>query len=156
MLFHSNADPSMYTQEDVVIFTNASLSDCVFKWIPFGSQACSLKLKVNDRSLCILQVDSPNAVNKDQIFMDDVNNALQRVSSRESTAVVGDFNAQIETNNATWKGLINGYGDLEFKESWRYLLQLCFINKICIIRTFFQQRDILSTYSTDLVWRRSL
>ena len=42
-----------------------------------------LKLKVEDRSLCLLQVYATNAVSEYQAFVDDVHDALQRVRSIE-------------------------------------------------------------------------
>ena len=46
------------------ILTSPRLLDCVFDWIPFGSRACTLKLKVNDQSLCLLQVYASNIVSE--------------------------------------------------------------------------------------------
>ena len=53
-LYYSGADPSMSVQAGVAILTSLHLSDCVSDWIPFGSRVCMLKLKVLDRSLCLL------------------------------------------------------------------------------------------------------
>ena len=64
-----------------------------------------LKLKVLDRSLCLLQVYAPNARSKYQAFKDEVNDALLRVSATESTALMGDFNAHVGTDTDTWKGV---------------------------------------------------
>ena len=49
-----------------------------------------LKLKVMDRSLCLLlQVNATNATNKYQAVEDEVNDALFRVSPTESTVLIG-------------------------------------------------------------------
>ena len=53
-LFYSGVNPSMSAQAGVGILTNPQLSDCIFDWIPLISQACMLKLKVKDQSLCLL------------------------------------------------------------------------------------------------------
>ena len=58
------------------ILISPQLSDCVFDWIPLGLRVCILKLKVKDRSLCLLQVYAPNAVNEYQVFVDNVDHAL--------------------------------------------------------------------------------
>ena len=94
-LFYLGADPSMCAQARVGILTSPQLSDCVFDWIPLGSRACMLKLKVKDRSLCLLQVYALNAVSEYQTFVDDVKDALRRVESTETTILLGDFNAHI-------------------------------------------------------------
>ena len=72
-------DPSIFTQAEVGVLTSSQLSRCVFDWILLESQACMLKFKVKDRSLCLLQVYASNAVSEYQAFEDDVNDALQRV-----------------------------------------------------------------------------
>ena len=51
---------------------------------------------------------TPNAVSKYQVFVDDVNDALQRVGSTESTILLVNFNAHIGTDSETWIGVISG------------------------------------------------
>ena len=58
-LFYSGADPSTSAQAVVGIRTSPRLSDCVSDWISLGSRVCMLKLKVLDRSWCLLQVYAP-------------------------------------------------------------------------------------------------
>ena len=60
-----------------------------------------------------------NAVSKYQAFEDDVNNALQRVGTKESTILSGNFNVHIGTNNETRKGVTGRHGDLAFNENGR-------------------------------------
>ena len=84
----------------------------------------------------------PNAVSEYQAFVDDVNNALQRVGSTESSSLFGEFNAHIGTDSETLKGVIGRHGDPAFKEDGRYLLQLCCSNGLCIMNAFFQHRDV--------------
>ena len=141
-LFYSGADPTMSAQAGVGILTSPRLSDCVSDWIPLGSRVCILKLRIQDRSICLLQVYAPNATNEYQAFVDEVNDALLRVSPTESTILMGDFNAHIGTDDETWKGVIGRHGDASFNENGRYLLQLCCSNGLCIMNTFFQHRDV--------------
>ena len=106
-LFYSVAYPSMSSQAGVGILTSSRLSDCVSDWIPLVSRVCMLKLKVWDRSLCLLQVlYVPNASSEYQAFVDEVNDALLQVSSIESTVLMGDFNAHVGTDTDTFKGVI--------------------------------------------------
>ena len=114
----------------------------MFDWIPLGSCACMLKLKVKNRSLCLLQVYAPKGVNEYQTFVDDVNDALQRVGSTESTILLGYFNAHIGTDSETWKGVIGRHGDPQFNKNGWYLLQLCCSNELCIMNAFFRHRDV--------------
>ena len=90
-LFYSGADPNMSAQADVGILTR--LSDCV--------SDCMLKLKVLDRSLCLLQIYVPTATSEYQTFVDKVNDALQRLSPTESTFLMVDFDAHDGTDTDT-------------------------------------------------------
>ena len=106
-LLYSGADSSMSAQAGVGILTSPRLSDCVSDWIPLGSRVCMLKLKVFDWSLCLLQV---YATSEYQAFLNEVNDALLRVSPTEFTVPMGDFNAHGGTDTDTWKGVIRKHG----------------------------------------------
>ena len=136
------ADPSMSAQAGVGILTSPCLSDYVSDWIPLGSRVCMLKLKVMDRSLCLLQVYAPKAKSEYEAFVDEVNDALLRVSPTESTVLMGDFNAHVGTDTHTWKGVIGKCGVTGLNENGRYLLQLCCSNELRIMNTFFQHREV--------------
>ena len=56
----------------------------------------------------------PNAVSAYQASVDDVNDAILRVGSTESTILLEDFNAHIATDIEIWKGVTGTHGDLEF------------------------------------------
>ena len=105
-LFYYGVNPSMSAQAGVGIFTSPRLSDYVSDWILLGSRVCMLKLKLLNRSLCLLQVYAPNATSEYQAFVDDVNDALLRVSPTESTVLMGDFNVHVGADTDTWKGVI--------------------------------------------------
>ena len=141
-LFYSGADPRMSAQAGVGILTSPRLSDCVSDWIPLGSRVWMLKLKVLDRSLCLLQVYAPSATSEYQAFVDDVNDVLPRESPTESTVLMGNFNTHVGTDTDTWKGVIGKHGVTALNENGRYLLQLCCSNGLRIMNTFFQHREV--------------
>ena len=60
-----------------------------------------LRLKVKDRSLCLLQACALNATSEFQAFVADVNGALQRVGSTASAILLRDFNTHIRTDSET-------------------------------------------------------
>jgi len=88
-LFYSGADPSVSAQTGVEILTIPRLSDSVSDWIPLGLRVCILKLKVENESICLLQVYALNAASEYQAFVDEVNDALLRESPSESTVLWG-------------------------------------------------------------------
>ena len=59
-----------------------------------------------------IAVVCPIAVSKCQAFVVDVNDAFQKVESTKSTILRGDFNAHIETDSETQKGVIGSHGGL--------------------------------------------
>ena len=141
-LFYSGANPSVSAQAGVEILTSSRWSNCASDWMPLGSRVCMLKLKVLDRSLCLLLVCAPNATSEYQAFADDVNDALLRVSATESTVLMGDFNAHVGTDTDTGKGVIGKHGVTELNENGRYLLQLCCSNGLRLMNIFFQHREV--------------
>ena len=70
----------MSAQADVRFLTSSRLSDCGSDLISLGSRVCMLKLKGLNRSLCLMEVSAPNATSEYQAFVDEVNDALLRVS----------------------------------------------------------------------------
>ena len=69
--------------------------------MPLGSRISMLKLKIVDRPFCLLQVHAPNATSEYHNFVDEVNDALLRVSATESTVFLRDFNAHVVTDTDT-------------------------------------------------------
>ena len=65
-----------------------------------------LKLKVLDRSLCVMQVYAPNVSSKYQAFVDEVNDALLRLSPTESTVFMGEFNCIVFCRYSNFSGVI--------------------------------------------------
>ena len=88
----------MSAKAGVGTLTSPRFSDCMSDWIPLGSSTCMLKLKLLDRLLCLLQVYAPNAMIKCRTFLDEVDDALLRVSLSESKFLMGNFNAHVGTD----------------------------------------------------------
>jgi len=100
-----------------------------------------LKLKVKNQPICLLQVYAPNAVSEYHAFVDEVNDALLRVSPSESTVFIGiSTHTLVQTRNM--KAVIERHEVPGLNENGRYLLQLCCNNGLRIMNTFFQHRDV--------------
>ena len=63
-----------------------------------------------------------NAMSECQTFVNDVNNALQKAGSKESTICLEN---NIGTNNEICKGVIGRHGDPALNVNGPDLLQLC-------------------------------
>ena len=55
---------------------------------------------------------------------------------------MGDFYTHVGTDADTWKGVIKKHGITGLIENVRYLLQLCCSNRLRIMNTFFQHREV--------------
>ena len=91
----------MPARAGVGIFVSPRLDHCVTDWISLGERLCLLKLGIQKWSLCILQVYASNAEAQSQPFLDEVGVALQKVTSVESIFLLGDFNADVGTDDKT-------------------------------------------------------
>ena len=154
--FYSDVDITISGQAGVGIFVSARLAHCVTDWIQLGGRIC-LKLRLQERSLCILLVYAPNAEVQYQPFLDEVGVALQKVTSAESIILLGDFNANVGTNNKIWKSVIGRQGYSDMNKNERSLLHLRFTNGMCIMSTFFWHKAIYKyNWYRDLVGQRSI
>ena len=83
-----------------------------------------------------------NAVRECTAFVDNFNNALQRVESTEFAVLLREFKPYIGADGETRKGAIGRHGDSALNENGRHLLLLCCNNGLCIMNTFFQHREV--------------
>ena len=87
----------------------------------------------------------------------EVEVALGKATSSESLVLLGDFNALVGIDNATWKGVIEQHGDPDINKNGRCLLQFCATNGLCIMNTFFQHKSTHKyTWYRDSLGQRSL
>ena len=102
------------------------MAECVVDWVPLGGRVCLLKLRLQERSLCILQVYAPDMESQYEAFL-EVEVALGKATSLESLVLLGDFNAHVGVNNAAWKGVIGQHGDPDINKNGKcvYIAVLC-------------------------------
>ena len=156
-IFHSGVDAAMSAQAGVGLLVSPNIAECVVDWVPLGGRVCLLKLRLQEQSLCILQVYAPNIESQYEAFLEEVEVALGKATSSESLVLLGDFNAHVGIDNATWKGVIGQHGDPDINKNGRCLLQFCATNGLCIMNTFFQQKRIHKyTWYRDSLGQRSL
>ena len=156
-IFYSGVDAAMSAQAGVGLLVSPSIAECVVDWISLGGRVCLLKLRLQERSLCILQVYAPNIESHYEAFLEEVEVALGKATSSESLVLLGCFNAHVGIDNATWKGVIGQHGDPDINKNGRCLLQFCATNGLCIINTFFQHKRIHKyTWYRDSLGQRSL
>ena len=156
-LFYSGVDVIMSCQASIGIFVSPCQAHCITDWIPLGGRVYLLKLRLQERSLCILHVYAPNTETQYQSFLNEVNVALQKVTSAKSIVLLGNFNAHVGIDDKTWKGVIRKQGDFDINKNRRCLLQFCATNRLCIINTFFWHKGIHKyTWYRDSVKQHSI
>ena len=156
-IFHSGVDAAMSAQAGVGLLVSLNIAECVADWVPLGGRVCLLKLKLLERSLCVLQVYAPNIKSQYEAFLEKVEVALGKATSSESLVLLGDFNAHVGIDNATGKGVIGNNGDPDTNKSGRCLLQFCATNGLCIMNAFFQYKKTRKyTWYRDSLGQRSL
>ena len=155
-LFYSGADPSMSAQAGVGILTSPRLSDCVSDWIPLGSRVCMLKLKVLDQSLCLLQVYAPNATSEYQTFVDEVNDALLRVSAAESTFLWGILTHMLEQTQIRGRVWSENMESLDWMRTEGIYCSSVVATDSASWIPFSSTERFTSIHGIDLVWIKNL
>ena len=140
------------------------------RWYSHKPPVVRLRVKLNSFGVAGLHVEAqgigsvivpiagicPQCTSEYQAFVDEVNDVLLRVLPTESTALMGDFNAHVGTDAATWKGVIGKHGVTELNENGRYLLQFCCSNGLRIMNIFFSTGRFTSMHGIELEWIKSL
>ena len=90
-LFYSHVHVIMFTKAGLGIFVSPRLAHCVTDWIPLRKRVFLHKLRLQEGSLCILQVNASNAETQYHPFLDEVCVSLQKVKTAESILLQGAF-----------------------------------------------------------------
>ena len=98
-IFYSGVEAAMSALASVGLLVSPHIAD----WVPLGGRVCLLKLRLQERSLCVLQVYAPNIESQCEAFLEEVEVSLRKVTSAESLVLLGDFNAHVGTDNVTLK-----------------------------------------------------
>jgi hypothetical protein len=116
-----------------------------------------MKLKLPNTILTLVQVYAPNLEAEYAAFLDEVDDALQRVADTESVLIMGDFNAHVGSDTQAWSGVIGRNGDPDLNANGAKLLDFCCGNGMSIMNTYFQHRDIHKyTWHRDTVGQKSI
>ena len=79
-IFYSGVDAAMSAQAGVGLLVSPNMAECVVDWVPLGGRVCLLKLRLQKRSLCILQVYAPNIESQCEVFLEEVEVALEKAT----------------------------------------------------------------------------
>jgi exonuclease III len=156
-LFLSGVDPAMSAQAGVGILTSPWLADRVVEWIPMGGRVAVLRVRLETKTLSLVQVYAPNLEAEYAAFLDEVDAALEKVPNTESFILMGDFNAHVGNDIQTWGSVIGRNGDAHQNANGEKVLDFCCANGLSIMNTFFQHKDIHKyTWYRDSLGQRSM
>ena len=88
-IFYSGVDAAMSAQAGVGLLVSPNIAEYIVDWVPMGGRVCLLKLRLQERSLCILQVYAPNIESQYEAFLEEVEVALGIATSKESLVFSG-------------------------------------------------------------------
>ena len=88
-IFYSGVDAATSAQAGVGLLVSPNVAECVVDRVPLGERVCLLKLRLQERSLCILQVYAPNIESQYEAFLEEVEVALGKATSSESLVLFG-------------------------------------------------------------------
>ena len=91
----------MSSQAGVGLLGSSIIAECVVDCVPLEGRVCLLKLRLQKRSLCVLQVYAPNMESQYEAFLEEVKDALGKATSSESLVLLGDFHEHVGIDNVT-------------------------------------------------------
>ena len=110
--FYYSVDVATSAQVDVDLLVSPNIAECVVDWVPLEGRVCLLQVSYRS-DFCVSckcthltwnHITKP-LWRKLRLFK---KKKINRVSS-----VFGDFNAHVDIDNATWKGVVGQHGDLD-------------------------------------------
>ena len=147
----------MSAQAGVGILTSPWLADRVVEWIPMGGRVAVLRVRLETKTLSLVQAYAPNLEAEYAAFLDEVDAALEKVPNTESFILMGDFNAHVGNDIQTWGSVIGRNGDAHQNANGEKVLDFCCANGLSIMNTFFQHKDIHKyTWYRDSLGQRSM
>ena len=82
------------------------------------------------------------SVDKKEEFYHQLQNVCDDVKKHDRLMVLGDFNARVGSDNATWPGVVGKYGLQELSANGEMLLDWCVKNELGVMGTWFQHKNI--------------
>ena len=79
------------------------------------------------------------AENKDE-FCEELESSIREIPGTEHLYLLGDFNAQVGANHASWPRCISHFGGSKLVKNRQRLLELCCYNDFHITNTFFSTK----------------
>ena len=119
--------------------------------LPVGINERLMKLRLpltKSRHLTIISAYAPTLTNSDKTkekFYKDLDQLIRSSSSNDKLLIMGDFNARVGKDHASWKRILGSQGIGKMNSDGLLLLSKCAEHELCITNTVFRQADKFKT-----------
>ena len=124
----------------------SKLVKCLQGKYPVGinERLMTMSLPLDDFTLSIISAYAPTLASSDETkeaFYGALTDAIKVIPSSHKLLVMGDFNARVGTDNASWENVIGNHGLGNENSNGTLLLSLCSQFELVITNTVFQQAN---------------
>lgn len=120
-----------------------SLLNSVEPPVAISERIITLKLSTKVGTATVISAYAPTLQasddTKDQ-FYDSLIQVMSRIPISEKVYLLGDFNARVGADHATWPMCLGMYGVGKINENGQRLLEFCAQFQLCITSTFFSSK----------------
>ena len=130
-------------KEGVGMLLSKTASKSLIEFNPISSRVIVARFHGQGHYITIVKsYASTSDHNDDEVdeFYATIQEALDKAEKRDIKIAMGDFNAKVGKDFATWSGILGHHGYGNENGRGERLLQFCQVNKMSILNTWFQHK----------------
>ncbi|KAK3528571.1 hypothetical protein QTP70_003745 [Hemibagrus guttatus] len=139
-LLYSGVPHGQRRRAEVGLLIAPQLSLHVLEFSPVNERAVSLRFRAGDRCLTVVLAYGPNGSVEYPTFLVTLRGVLEGAPTGDSIVLLGDFNAHVDNDSDTWRGVIGRNGPPDLNSSGVLLLDFCVSHSLSIMNTMFKHK----------------